>query len=159
MCKNKGKYCTNFVDIITLVLLSPRTSDVAAADVMTLIKVLHQLLTFADAISPMKGLHKLVTLVFISVTYFCFENKLVWKLTHSPPFIIKRLIYHFYDCYKSYFVWTPTSLVFLKLNDIVLYYQRKIFLDTNKFHCLLVGHFPGMATNPYPPIIMYLAYD
>ena len=63
----------------------------APADAMTLIKVLHQLLTFAnsmspvkalhelvtfeDAITPMKGLHKLVTLslVFSSVTYFCFE--------------------------------------------------------------------------------------
>ena len=152
MCKNKCKCCTNIVDVITLVLLSHRTSDVAAADVMTLIKVLHQLLTFADAISPMKGLHKLVTLVFIFVTYFCFENKLVWKLTHfPPPFTIKRHIYHFYDCCKSYFVWTATSLVFLKLNDIVLYYQRKIFLDTSNFHCLWVGHFPGMATNPYPP--------
>ena len=56
----------------------------ATADAVTLVKVLHQLLTFADAISPVKGLHKLVTLTFISVTYFCFENKLVWKLTLSP---------------------------------------------------------------------------
>ena len=88
MCKNKGKHCTNVVYVITLVLLSPRTSDVAAADAMTLIKVLHQLLTFADAMSPIKGLHELVTfedamspvkglhelvtLAFISVTSFCF---------------------------------------------------------------------------------------
>ena len=75
------------VDIITLVLLTPRISDMATADVMTPIKVLHQLLTFVDAmspvkgldklvtfedaISPVKGLHKLVILAFISVTYFC----------------------------------------------------------------------------------------
>ena len=101
MCKNKGKHCTNVVDIITLVLLSPRTSDVATANAMTLVKVLHQLLTFADAMSPVKGLHKLVTfedaitpvkglhklvtLAFSSVTYFYFENKLEWKLTPSPP--------------------------------------------------------------------------
>ena len=101
MCKNKGKHCTNVVDVITLVLLSPRTSDVAAAYAMTLIKLLHQLLIFADAMSPMKGLHKLVTfdyamnlvkglhelftLTFISVTYFCFKNKLVWKLMPFPP--------------------------------------------------------------------------
>ena len=85
VCKNKSKHCTNVVDIITLVLLFPRTSDVVAADAMTLITVLHQLLTFADAMSPMKGLHELVTLTFISVTYFCFENKLLWKLTPSPP--------------------------------------------------------------------------
>ena len=45
-----------------------------------------------------------------------------------------------------------TFLVFLKLNDIVLYYQKEIFLDTKKFHCLWVGHFPGVATNPYPPL-------
>ena len=73
----------------------------ATADAMTLVKVLHQLLTFTDAMSPVKGLHELVTfdnamsvmkglhelftLTFISVTYFCFENKLVWKLTPSPP--------------------------------------------------------------------------
>ena len=149
-------------------LLSPRTSDMAAADAMNLVKVLHQLLTFADAMSPMKGLHKLVTfdnamslmkelhelftLAFISVTYFCFKNKLVWKLTPSPPpFTIKRHIYHFYDRCKSYFIWMTTSLVFLKLNDVVLYYQKKIFLDTQKFHCLWVGHFSGMATNPNPP--------
>ena len=170
MCKNKGKHYTNIVDIITLVLLSPRTSDVTTADAMTLIKVLHQLLTFADAMSPMKGLHKLVTfedamspmkglhklvtLTFISVTYFCFENKLVWKLTPSPPPFSpsKKHIYHFDDHCKSYFIWMATSLVFLKLNDIVLYYEKKIFLDTKKFHCLWVGHFPGMATNPYPPL-------
>ena len=59
--QKQGKSCTNIVDIITLVLLSPRTSDVATADAMTLVKVFHQLLTFADAMSPMKGLHKLVT--------------------------------------------------------------------------------------------------
>ena len=134
-------------------LLSRRTSDLAAADGMTLITVLHQLLTFANAMSPVKGLHKLVTLTFISVTYFCFENKFVWKLTPSPPpFTIKTHIYHFYHCCKSYLVWTDTSLVFLKLNDIVLYYEKKIFLDTKKFHCLWVGCFPGMATNPYPPL-------
>ena len=98
-------------------------------------------------------LHKLVTLAFISVTYFCFENKFVWKLTPSPsPLSPSKDIYHFYDRCKSYFIWTATSLVFLKLNDIVLYYQKKIFLDTKKFHCLWVGHFPGMATNPYPPL-------
>ena len=142
-------------------LLSPRTSDMATADAMTLIKVLHQLLTFADAMlqrvmqSPMKGLHELVTLAFISVTYFCFENKLVWKLTPSPS----PLTYLLFICCKSYFVWMATSLVFLKLNDIVLYYQKKIFLDTKKFHCLWVGHFPGMATNPYPHYSMHLAYD
>ena len=96
MCKNKGKHCTNIVHIITLVLLSPKTSDVVAADAMTLGTVLHQLLTFADAMSPMsqavkwlhklvtfldamtpvKGLHELVTLAFISVTYFSFESLL-----------------------------------------------------------------------------------
>ena len=70
---NKGKHCTNVVDIITLVLLSLRTSDMATADAMTLITVLHQLLTFADTTSPVKGLHELVTLAFISVTYFCLE--------------------------------------------------------------------------------------
>ena len=85
MYKNKGKHCTNIVDIITLVLLILRTSDVAAADPMTPVKVLHQLLTladvmtpmkelhklftFANAMTPLKGLHKLVTLAFISVTY------------------------------------------------------------------------------------------
>ena len=53
-------------------LLSPRTSDVAAADAMTLITVLHQLLTFADAMIPIKGLHELVTLAFISATFSCF---------------------------------------------------------------------------------------
>ena len=169
MCKDKGKHCKNVVDIITLVLLSPRTSDVAAADAMTLVRVLHQLLTFADAMSPIKGLHKvvtfedaisplkrlhkLVTLAFISVTFFWFENKLVWKLTPSPPsFTIKRPIYHFYDCCKSNFIWMFTFLVFLKLNDIVLYYEEKICLDTQKFHCLWVGHFPGMTTNPYLPL-------
>ena len=47
MCKNKGKHCTNVADIITLVPLSPRTSDVAAADAMTTVKVLHQLVTLA----------------------------------------------------------------------------------------------------------------
>ena len=57
---NKGKHCTNVVDIITLVLLSLRTSDMATADAMTLITVLHKLFTFTDAMSPMKGLHKLV---------------------------------------------------------------------------------------------------
>ena len=72
MCKNKGKCCTNVVYVITLVLLSPRTSDMATADEMTLIKVLHQLLTFADVMIPIKGLHKLVILAFISVTFFCF---------------------------------------------------------------------------------------
>ena len=61
MCKNKGKHCTNIVDVITLVLLTPRTSDVATADAMTPVKVLHQLVTLADAMTPMKGLHKLVT--------------------------------------------------------------------------------------------------
>ena len=83
------------VDVITLVPLSPRTSDVATADAMTLIKVLHQILTFTDAMNPVKVLHKLVTfedaitpvkglhelvtlsLAFSSVTYFCFENKLL----------------------------------------------------------------------------------
>ena len=90
MCKNKGKHCTNIVDIITLVQLSPRTSDMTAADAMTLVtvlyqlltfvdvmspvKALHELVTFEDAITPMKGLHELVTLAFSSVTYFCFEN-------------------------------------------------------------------------------------
>ena len=92
MCKNKGKHCTNVVDIITLVLLSLRTSDVAAADAMTLVKVLHQLFTFADAMSPVKGLLKLVTLAFISVTHFCSENRLVWKLTPCP---LSTHIYHF----------------------------------------------------------------
>ena len=87
MCKNKGKH-TNVVYIITLVLLSPRTSDVATADAMALVKVLHQLLTFGDAMIPVKGLHELVTfedamhpieglhelvtLAFISVTFSCF---------------------------------------------------------------------------------------
>ena len=74
MCKNKGKHRVNVVDVITLVLLSLRTSDMATADTMTFVTVLHQLLTFADAMSPMKGLHELVTLAFISVTYFCFEK-------------------------------------------------------------------------------------
>ena len=84
--------------------------------------------------TPVKGLHKLVTLAFISVTYFCFENKLVWKLTHSlPPF---NTYFSFYHCCKSYLFWTATSLVFLKLNDIVLWYEKKIFLDSKKFHCL-----------------------
>ena len=89
MCKNKGKHCTNIVDVITLVLLTPRTSDMVAADAVTPIKVLHQLLTlaaamtpmkglhelvtFEDAMTPVKGLHELVTLAFISVTYFCFS--------------------------------------------------------------------------------------
>ena len=88
MYKNIGKHCTNVVYIITLVLLSPRTSDVVAADAMTLIKVLHQLLTFGDAMISVKGLHELVTfedamhpirglnelvtLAFISVTFSCF---------------------------------------------------------------------------------------
>ena len=82
MCKNKGKHCTNIVYIITLVLLSPRTSDVAAADAITLVKVLHQLLTFGlhnlvtfeDAMHPIRGLHEFVTLVFISVTFSCFQK-------------------------------------------------------------------------------------
>ena len=56
----QSKHCTNVVDIITLVLLSLRTSDMATTDAMTLITVLHKLLTFADAMSPVKGLHKLV---------------------------------------------------------------------------------------------------
>ena len=47
VCKNKGKYCTNIVDIITLVPLSLRTSDMAVADTMTPVKVLHQLVTLA----------------------------------------------------------------------------------------------------------------
>ena len=70
----------------------PQNQFVVAADAMTLVKVLHQLVTFPDAMSPVKGLHELVTLAFISVTYFCFENKLVWKLTPSPspPFTIKK---------------------------------------------------------------------
>ena len=68
---NKGKCCKNVVYVITLVLLSPRTSDMATADAMTL-KLLHQLLTFADAMIPIKGLHELVILAFISVTFFCF---------------------------------------------------------------------------------------
>ena len=108
MCKNKGKHCTNILGIITLVLLSLRTSDVATADVMTLITVLHKLVTFADAMTPMKGLHKLVTLAFISVTYFCFEN----KFQHIS-------IIYYLSC-KSYLFWMATSLLFLKLNDIVL---------------------------------------
>ena len=90
MCKNKGKHCTNVLHVITLVILFPRTSDVAAADAMTLGTVSHQLLTFADAMSPVKGLHELVifedtmslvkglhelvTLAFISVTFFCFRK-------------------------------------------------------------------------------------
>ena len=117
MCKNKGKHCTNVVDIITLVQLSLRTSDVATADEMTLVTVLHQLLTFADAMSPVKGLHEFVTLTFISVTYFCFENKFVWKLTYSSPFNTYLSFYH--SC-ESYLYWTTTSLVFLKLTGIVL---------------------------------------
>ena len=127
MCKNKGKHCTNVVDVITLVLLSPRTSDVTTANAMTLVKVLHQLLTFADAISPMKGLHKLVTfedamtpmkglhelviLAFFSVTYFCFENKLLWKLTSSPsPFSPSKDIFIiFMTTVKGIlFGWPPT---------------------------------------------------
>ena len=59
MCKNKGKHYTDVVDIITLVPLSPRTSDVAVA--------VHQLVTLADAMTPVKVLHQLVTLAFISV--------------------------------------------------------------------------------------------
>ena len=62
MCKNKGKHCTNVVDVITLVPLNPRTSDMTAADAMTPKKVLHQLVTLADAMTPMKVLHQLVTL-------------------------------------------------------------------------------------------------
>ena len=84
MCKNKGKHCTNVVDVITLVLLSPRTSDVTAANAMTLVKVLHQLLTFADAMSPVKGLHELVTLAFISVTFFCFRKKVSMETDTLP---------------------------------------------------------------------------
>ena len=92
MCKNKGKHNTNVAHVIILVLLSTKTSDMVAADAMTLGTVLHQLLRFADAMSPVKGLHKLVTfldamtpvkglqelvtLAFISVTYFCFESLL-----------------------------------------------------------------------------------
>ena len=78
--------CTNIVYIITLVLLSPRTSDMATAEAMThvldqlltfadamsSVKGLHELATFEDAMSPVKGLHKIVTLVFISVTFLCF---------------------------------------------------------------------------------------
>ena len=68
--------------------------------------------------TPVKGLHKLVTLAFISVTYFCFENKLVWKLTHCPP--LSTHIYHFITTVKVICLGMATSLVFLKLNDIVL---------------------------------------
>ena len=81
----------------------------ATADAMTLITVLHQLLTFADAVSHVKGLHKLVTLAFISVTYFCFENKLVWKLTHSPP---STHISHFITAVKVICFGWPLLLYF-----------------------------------------------
>ena len=81
MCKNKGKHCTNVVYIITLVLLSPRTSDMAAADAMTLIKVLHQLLTFADAKIPIKGLHKLVRFEDAMYPVKGYMNLLHWHLS------------------------------------------------------------------------------
>ena len=169
--------CTNvtIVDIITLVLLSPRTSDMATADAMTLVKVLHQLLAFADAMSPMKGLHKLVTfedaisplkglhklvtLAFNSVTYFCFKNKLVWKLTtsSSPPFTIKRHIYQFYDSCKSYFIWMATSLVFLNLNCSVLS-EENIF-GHQKIPLLVGGSFSRYGHQPISPVTAHLAYD
>ena len=38
-------------------------------------------------------------------------------------------------------------------------YTIKILLGIKKFHCLWVGHFPGMATNSIPLIIMHLADD
>ena len=79
MCKDKGKHCTNIVEVINLVLLTPRTSDMAAADAMTPMQVLHQLVTLADAMTPMKGLHELVTLAFISMTYFFFSKQDIVK--------------------------------------------------------------------------------
>ena len=65
--QEQRKQCTNVVDIITLVPLGPRTSDMATADAMTPVKVLHQLVTLADTMTPVKVLHQLVTLAFISV--------------------------------------------------------------------------------------------
>ena len=112
---------------------------------------------------PSKGYMNLLHLRMQWVPWKGYMNLLHW---HSFLWLFsvfdKRHLYHFYDHCKSHFVWTATSLVFLKLNDIALYYQKKIFLDTKKFHCLWVGHIPGMATNPYPPpphIITHLAYD
>ena len=110
---------------------------------------------FEHAMTPIKGLHDILLHRHLSsVTYFCFEDKLVWKLTPSPPLFSpsKHIIIIFMTALKGNFIWLATSLVFLKLNDIVLYYRKKIFLDTKKFYYLWVGHFPGMATNPYPPL-------
>ena len=80
MCKNKGKHCTNIVYVITLVLLSPRTSDVATADAMTLVKVLHQLLIFADTMIPIKGLHELVRFEDAVHPVKGYTNLLHWHL-------------------------------------------------------------------------------
>ena len=80
VCNNKGKHCTNIVYIITLVLLSPRTSDLATADAMTLVKELHQLLTFADTMIPIKGLHKLVRFEDAVHPVKGYTNLLHWHL-------------------------------------------------------------------------------
>ena len=97
---------------------------------MTLVKVLHQLITFADAMIPVEGLHELVR----------FEDAM-----HPIKGYMNLLHWHLF--LQLFPVWTATFLVFLKLNDTV-YCQKEIFLDTKKFHYLWVG----MATNPYPPL-------
>ena len=60
------------------------------------------------------------------------------SVKNSPP------INDFYESCKIFWVWMTTLLVFLKLNDIVLYNEEEIFLDTKKCHCLWVGCFQGL---------------
>ena len=146
----------------------------ATADAMTLVKVLHQLLTFADAMSPVKGLHKAVTiehaisplkelhepvtLAFISVTYLCFENKLVWKLT--PSHLPSKDIFIIFMTIVKVISFGPPLLLCFSIS-IVVYYQKKNYNSGHQKIPLLVGgSFSRYGHYPIPPpIIGHLAYD